>query len=237
MRSIHLFSLVFLAGITCSCGISSNMHSNLNLNNTTVVLSQSNFHIVRTVSSNVSATYVFGIGGLSKSALRSNAIAELTKKADLTGTQALINVTVHTSSKMIFLYSKMTYYAEGTVIEFDGLKPANPPMPEQKELSEDDDNKQVSFNKGNEEVSLKDKAMQSELFKSLMNGSIDKKSRFQAQLHANKLCSEILDDIDNSEVELAEYKYRYLKPWIEKNNVKSEFQKSSMKTIEQKLGL
>lgn len=102
------------------CGISQNLTSNTNVNQTNVVLSKKNFHVVKTVSAEVEATYVLGIGGLSKKALRNNAVAELTKKANLTGSQALVNVTVKQSASMFYVfYQKMTCYAEGTVIEFD----------------------------------------------------------------------------------------------------------------------
>lgn len=105
--------------LLASCGVSQNLTFNSNLNQTNVVLSQKNFHVVKTVSAEVSSTYVFGIGGLSKKALQDNAVAELTKKANLTGSQALVNVTVKNSGKLIFCYSKFTCHAEATVIEFD----------------------------------------------------------------------------------------------------------------------
>lgn len=101
------------------CGVNMNLTTNHNLNQTNVVLSQKNFHVVKTVEAEVSATYIFGIGGLSRKALHDNAIAELTKQAGLTGSQALVNVTIHNSGKLILCYSKVTYHAEGTVIEFD----------------------------------------------------------------------------------------------------------------------
>ncbi len=102
-----------------SCGMNANLVTNHNLNQTNVVLSQKNFHVVKTVKAEVSASYIFGIGGLSKKALHDNVIAELTKEAGLTGSQALVNVTVHTSAKFIIYYNEVTYHAEGTVIEFD----------------------------------------------------------------------------------------------------------------------
>ena len=105
--------------LLASCGVTSNLAFNANQNETNVVLSQKNYHVVKTVKAEVSASYIFGIGGLSKQALRNNVIAELTKEAGLTGSQALINVTVHNSSKMFLVYNKLTYHAEATVIEFD----------------------------------------------------------------------------------------------------------------------
>lgn len=55
--------------LLASCGVSQNLTSNANLNQTNVVLSQKNFHVVKTVEAETSATYVFGIGGMSKKAL------------------------------------------------------------------------------------------------------------------------------------------------------------------------
>ena len=102
-----------------SCGVSSHLTANANLNQTNVVLSQKNFHVVKTVEAEVSATYIFGIGGLRQQALKDNAIAKLTENAGLTGSQALVNVTIKSSSKIILCYNKVTCYAEATVIEFD----------------------------------------------------------------------------------------------------------------------
>lgn len=108
-------AVLLLAG----CGFSQNLTTSANLNQTNVVLSQKNFHVVKTVKATTSATYVFGIGGLSKKALQNNAVAELTKKAELTGSQALVNVTIKGSVKVVFFVGKISYHAEGTVIEFD----------------------------------------------------------------------------------------------------------------------
>ncbi len=111
--------IIAVGFLLTSCGFSHNLTSNANLNQTNVVLSQKNFHVVKTVHAEVTATYVFGIGGLGQKALQNNAVAELTRKADLKGSQALVNVTVKNTSKMIFFVQKATLYAEGTVIEFD----------------------------------------------------------------------------------------------------------------------
>ena len=63
--------------------------------------------------------YFLGIGGLSKKALQNNAVADLTKNAGLTGSQALVNITVKASVAEYIFVTKVTYYAEATVIEFD----------------------------------------------------------------------------------------------------------------------
>lgn len=104
---------------TSSCGTTSWMTSNQNQNQTSVVLSDNNFKIVKTVSATVSSTYVFGIGGLSDRTLMANVMNELTEKADLTGSQALINVTYKVNNEMILLlWTRKTVLASGTVIEF-----------------------------------------------------------------------------------------------------------------------
>lgn len=117
---LKLFVAVAAVFMLTGCGISTQLTTNnANLIQTEVVLAQNNFNVVRNVATSADASYIFGIGGLSKKALQSNAIAELTKKANLTGSQALINVTVKYNVKMILCYTKITAYAEGTVIEFN----------------------------------------------------------------------------------------------------------------------
>lgn len=105
-----LVSVVLFAG----CSATSNLTQNVNLTQTNVVL----LRIVKNVSSEVSATYVFGIGGMSYKALRENAVANLTKEANLTGSQALINVTVESTTQFALIWTKTTFKAYGTVIEF-----------------------------------------------------------------------------------------------------------------------
>ena len=112
---IAALSLLLLSG----CGMTSNLSQNINQNQTSVVLSRANFHVVKTVSAQVSSNYFCGIGGFSKRALKNNAVAELTQKAKLTGSQALVNVTVKSSVKVVLIWTRVTFYAEGTVIQFD----------------------------------------------------------------------------------------------------------------------
>ena len=121
MKKLLSKVVMAVAAVTlfASCGINANLTTNRNQTQTNVVLGQKNFHVVKTVEAEVTATYWFGIGGLSKKALQSNAMAELTKAANLTGSQALINVNVHVSATDIVVYNKLTYHATGTVVEFD----------------------------------------------------------------------------------------------------------------------
>ena len=118
-RIFAIFAAAFVAVILTGCGMSSYMTSNVNVNQTNVVLQEDNFHVVRNVSAEVSQTYVFGIGGLSKRALKDNAVSELTEKAHLTGSQALVNVTMKEDFQTVLFWSKRTVRAQGTVIEFE----------------------------------------------------------------------------------------------------------------------
>ena len=114
-----VIAVVAASLLVASCGLSTNYTQNLNLNQTEVVLSKANFHIVKQVSGQASATYWFGIGGISQKALQGNAVAEMIKNANLTGSQAIINVTFKRSDKAIVIVDNTTWYAEGTVIQFD----------------------------------------------------------------------------------------------------------------------
>ena len=113
-----LVTSVLLLLFASGCGVSSYMTQNQNQNQTNVVLSDSNYKVVKTVEATVTNSYVFGIGGLSKKALMSNAVSELTKKANLTGSQALVNVTVQVQNKIILVWNRKTVVAHGTVVEF-----------------------------------------------------------------------------------------------------------------------
>ena len=118
-RFFACVAVVFLATMLTGCGVSSYLTSNMNLNQTNVVLQDNNYHIVKGVEAEVSATYVFGIGGLSEKALRGNAVAELAEVANLTGSQALINVTLKEDIQSFVVLTKRTVRAKGIVIEFD----------------------------------------------------------------------------------------------------------------------
>jgi uncharacterized protein YbjQ (UPF0145 family) len=116
-----LLSLVVVAIVAImftSCGVSSYMTSNVNVNQTNVVLQENNYNIVKHVYADVSQSYFCGIGGLGKRALKENAVAELTEKAQLSGSQALINVTIKEDIQNILIWSKRTVRAHGTVVEF-----------------------------------------------------------------------------------------------------------------------
>ena len=120
MKKLFSFVAIFaVAMMLTGCGFTSNLSSNVNVVETSVVLSEANFNVVRNVSAEVASTYVFGIGGIGKKALKDVAVAELTEKANLVGSQALINVAVKSSIQNYFIVNKVTFTATGTVIEFE----------------------------------------------------------------------------------------------------------------------
>lgn len=89
-------------------------------NSPVVTLDQDNFHVVKHVEAKAVTTRIFGIGGLSRRALKQNAVADMMKAAQLTGSQAVINVTTKMSTVIwtpIFVKTVVTAY--GTVVEFD----------------------------------------------------------------------------------------------------------------------
>lgn len=90
-----------------------------NLTQTQVVLSDDNFKVIGQAYGEATATYICGIGGLSKAALGNNAINEMSKNANLKGSQTLTNTTMHYSVAMWTpFYVKMTCCATANIVEF-----------------------------------------------------------------------------------------------------------------------
>ena len=90
-----------------------------NLTQTQVVLSDDNFKVVGQAYGEASATYICFIGGLSRKALYNNAVSEMTRNANLKGSQTLTNTTMHYSTQMITpFYVKVTCSASATIVQF-----------------------------------------------------------------------------------------------------------------------
>lgn len=115
-----IFTLFTVAAIALSltgCGAAATVSQNLT--ETKVMLSCNNFKVIGQAHGQAKATYVLGIGGLSRKALRNNAINEMSKNAKLTGAQTFANTTIHKSIKMITpLFVQVTYSATANIIEF-----------------------------------------------------------------------------------------------------------------------
>lgn len=103
-----------------SCGLSTNLTSNQNSLQTNVVLNKNNYKVVKTITGEETATYIFGIGGLSMKALKDNATANMIKNAKLEGkAQAIVNTQVSVKTAIVTpLYVKRIATAEAQVIEF-----------------------------------------------------------------------------------------------------------------------
>ena len=119
MKKLLVFALVLGSLLFTSCATHMLSVSHNNLSQTETVLTQKNFKVVGQVQGEASATYILGIGGLSKKALNANAIAEMYENANLTGSQTIINVYVKkTVGGVMPFYTKNTHIASGTIIEF-----------------------------------------------------------------------------------------------------------------------
>lgn len=148
MKHINFVMIVVSIGFTLSScmGLNSTSYSN-NPVSTTVNIRENNFKIVKQVEGEWTARYVFGIGGFSKKALTTNAIGEMYKNANLTGSQQIINITTTTSFKMIVgpIYMQRTVIARGFVIEFTGPLNRSTYLPQQNEenLKPSDSEKEI----------------------------------------------------------------------------------------------
>ena len=119
MKAIKFFLGCLVAALFASCaGVNTTPYQNKPVE-TKVLLSEANYKIVGQAEGEWSAIYVFGIGGLSKKALTTNAISEMYKNANLTGNQQIINITTTTSIENWVVYSKHRAIARGYIIEFD----------------------------------------------------------------------------------------------------------------------
>ena len=121
MKKILLIGAVIASMLSfSSCGVTSNLTSNQNQNQTSVVLSQNNYKVIGKTSAEVTGKYVLGFGNIRKKALKDNGIDEMMKKANLEGgSKAITNITVKSSVKMITpLYMEVSMTATGNIIEF-----------------------------------------------------------------------------------------------------------------------
>lgn len=138
MRKL-LIALSFAAVLvmTTSCGFTSNLTAGGVVNQTNVVLSQNNFRVIGEAEGVAEATYIFGFGGLSPKALKANALAEMAENAHLTGSQAIVNVTVHESVADWAILTKRVFTAKCQIVEFTpafGQHPRNPRPGDKPEL-------------------------------------------------------------------------------------------------------
>ncbi|GAB2611405.1 DUF6567 family protein [Belliella aquatica] len=103
-----------------SCGLHTTHVGNINGNMTNVELSKKNFQVVERVSGTSTATYIFGIGGLSNKALIEKAKSKMLQKADIVGgSKAIVNLTTESHLSDIFpFYFRWTVTISGHIVEF-----------------------------------------------------------------------------------------------------------------------
>lgn len=118
MKKVLLICAAIMTLMLSSCGFTQNAVSNLNENQTSVVLSEANYNVVGTVTGESAQTYVLGIGGLSKKSLEQAALSDMYSKANIKGSQAIINTNVHYRTEFFLFWANVKAYAQGTVIEF-----------------------------------------------------------------------------------------------------------------------
>lgn len=119
MKKILTLIIAVLATVSLTSCVGVASTTSNNITQTQVVLSSSNFRVVGQAFGQSQATYVFFMGGIRKKALMANAIDEMSKNANLHGSQTLTNVTTNTSFKMITpIFIQVTCTATANVIEF-----------------------------------------------------------------------------------------------------------------------
>lgn len=120
MKRLIMTVVVVLSTMLVGCGHSFYPTDNHNVATTNVNIGEGNFHVVGMAEGTARATYVFGIGGLSRKAVKSNAYAEMVQNADLQGSQMIVNATIETKTRGFapFVVKHEVKY-HGLIIEFD----------------------------------------------------------------------------------------------------------------------
>lgn len=117
-KVLFLFAAVVLLGLS-SCTEQLYSTKGVNQNQTQVCLSEKNYKIVKNVEGMEESLYICGILGLKKEYHETNAVNEMIKNAELTGSQAIINQTFDVKKMGFFpIYWTERTVARGTVIEF-----------------------------------------------------------------------------------------------------------------------
>lgn len=117
LKSLVLAALFILT--LNSCGVSNAYVYNLNQNSTQVNLSQANYKVIGKATGESAVSYVLIFGGARKKQLFANAYSKMAEDANLSGSQALINVVTeeHVGGVPPFHYTR-TVTVRATVIEF-----------------------------------------------------------------------------------------------------------------------
>ena len=113
--------LLFVAGLLLALsGCSAHLNTLAMVQNSPeVILREDNFRVVGMAEAATSVNRIFGIGGITRSAVRENAVAELFKNANLKGSQTIINITERVSLTGVPpFFTRHTITTVGTIVEF-----------------------------------------------------------------------------------------------------------------------
>lgn len=113
--------LLFVAGLLLALsGCSTHLNTfALVQNSPEVILREDNFRVVGMAEATTSVNRILGIGGISRKAVRENAVAELFKNANLKGSQTIINITERVSLTGVPpFFTRHTITTVGTIVEF-----------------------------------------------------------------------------------------------------------------------
>ncbi len=117
-KNFLFFASLLLCFLLTGCGFSREAVNTTALHQTSVVLEQANYDIVKSAKGESSQIYVLGFGGLSKKSLGESAMSQMIKNANLSGSQAIVNTHVSYKTQHYFIVHRINAIATGTVIEF-----------------------------------------------------------------------------------------------------------------------
>lgn len=111
--------VIFLLLLSLSgCATNGTMVYNLNSAQTVVELSEDNYEIMDRVQGEAEVGYVLIFGGRKVQALNDAAMADLLDKAELSGSQALANITTERYYESYVFYTKVKVIVSAHVVEF-----------------------------------------------------------------------------------------------------------------------
>lgn len=112
MKKLSLVLILSILLTSCGAGLSGNFAGS-------AALSQKNFSYIKNVKGVSQATYILGIGGLSREALAKEAKEGMLSKTPLKDNQALANVTVdYKTSSFLGVYATVKCVITADVVEF-----------------------------------------------------------------------------------------------------------------------
>ncbi|MCL2327034.1 MAG: hypothetical protein FWC39_00830 [Bacteroidetes bacterium] len=119
-RFLNIIIIGAIVFSMASCAMHSGLTSNMNNNNTKVVLQNNNYTIISKVKGSASGVAILGFGGSFKP-LVENARSKMLESADLVGkSRAVINQTVEENDKFFVVCRIKTVTVSAYVVEFTG---------------------------------------------------------------------------------------------------------------------